>query len=80
MIPKEAALLYPSLSMMSQHKAACLIGGAFNTTATATPNAELYLMAMQILLERMVNETAIRLLTGPGRGWPYCIRPTTGLR
>lgn len=55
-----------------QHKAACLIGGAFKTTAAAALGAELHLMPMQILMERMVNETAIRLRTGPA----YAVPPT----
>lgn len=55
-----------------QHKAACLIGGAFKTTAAAALGAELHLMPMQILMERVVNETAIRLRTGPA----YAVPPT----
>lgn len=55
-----------------QHKAACLISGAFCTSAAAALCAELHLMPIQILMEWMVNETVIRLRTGP----PFAIPPT----
>jgi hypothetical protein len=55
-----------------QHRAACLIRGAFKTTAAAALEAELYLMPIRILMERMVNETAIRLR----RGLAYAVPPT----
>ena len=53
-----------------QKRAACLISGAFRTTAAEALNAELHLLPMQYQLEQIVKSTAIRIRTGPTHGIP----------
>ena len=48
-----------------QKRAACLISGAFRTTAAEALNTELYLPPIAIHMNRLVKETALRLRTGP---------------
>jgi hypothetical protein len=48
-----------------QHRAACLISGAFRTTAVEALNVELHLPPMRLQMERICKETAIRIRTGP---------------
>ncbi|KAJ6016472.1 zinc knuckle domain protein [Penicillium herquei] len=48
-----------------QKRAACLIAGAFKTSAAAALNVELHLPPIDIQMNRIVKETALRLRTGP---------------
>jgi ribonuclease HI len=48
-----------------QKQAACLISGAFRTTAAEALNSELHLPPISIQMNRLVQETALRLRTGP---------------
>ncbi|KAJ5159354.1 zinc knuckle domain protein [Penicillium coprophilum] len=48
-----------------QSKAACLISGAFKTTAREALDVELHLLPMQQQLDRLVRLTAVRIRTGP---------------
>ncbi|KAI1829300.1 hypothetical protein DTO027I6_9813 [Penicillium roqueforti] len=53
-----------------QKQAACLISGAFKTTAAEALNAELYLPPISVHMNRLVKETALRLRTGPEFAMP----------
>ncbi|KAJ5809035.1 reverse transcriptase [Penicillium pulvis] len=53
-----------------QKRAACLIGGAFKTSAAEALNIELYLPPIGIQMERISAETALRIRTGPAHGVP----------
>lgn len=53
-----------------QKRAACLISGAFRTTAAEALNAELHLMPMRQQLDQLAKMTAIRIRTGPALGIP----------
>ena len=53
-----------------QKRAACLITGAFRTTAAEALNAELNLMPIRQYLDQLVKITAIRIRTGPIHGIP----------
>ncbi|KAJ5111866.1 zinc knuckle domain protein [Penicillium alfredii] len=53
-----------------QKQAACLISGAFRTTAAEALNAELHLPPISIHVNRLVKEIALRLRTGPELGIP----------
>ncbi|KAJ5318355.1 zinc knuckle domain protein [Penicillium atrosanguineum] len=55
-----------------QKRAACLISGAFRTTAAEALNTELYLPPMAIHMDRLVKKTALRLRTGPA----FAVPPT----
>ena len=55
-----------------QKRAACLISGAFRTTAAEALNAELHLPPIAIHMNRLVKETAVRLRTGPA----FAVPPT----
>ncbi|KAJ5117510.1 zinc knuckle domain protein [Penicillium atrosanguineum] len=55
-----------------QKRAACLISGAFRTTAAEALNIELYLPPLAIHMNRLVKETALRLRTGPA----FAVPPT----
>jgi Ribonuclease HI len=48
-----------------QSRAACLMSGAFKTTAREALDIELHLLPMQQQLDRLVQLTAIRIRTGP---------------
>jgi ribonuclease HI len=48
-----------------QKRAACLISGAFKTTAAEALNVELHLLPIAIHMDRLVKDTALRLRTGP---------------
>ena len=58
-----------------QKRAACLISGAFRTTAAEALNTELHLPPIAIHMNQLVKETALRLRTGPA----FAV-PTTMLR
>jgi ribonuclease HI len=53
-----------------QKRAACLISGAFRTTAAEALNVELYLLPIRLQLDQLVKATAIRIRTGPVHGIP----------
>jgi hypothetical protein len=53
-----------------QHQAACVVSGAFRTTAAAALCVELGLMPMRILMTKIANETALRIRTGPAYAVP----------
>jgi ribonuclease HI len=53
-----------------QKRAACLISGAFQTTAAETLNVELHLTPMRYQLDQLVKATAVRIRTGPIHGIP----------
>jgi hypothetical protein len=53
-----------------QKRAACLISGAFRTTAAEALSTELHLPPIAIHMKRLVKETAIRLRTGPAFAVP----------
>ena len=55
-----------------QKRAACLISGAFRTTAAEALNTELHLPPIAIHMNRLVKETALRLRTGPA----FAVPPT----
>ena len=48
-----------------QKRAACLISGAFRTTAAEALNTKLYLLPVPLQIEKLVKEAAIRLRIGP---------------
>lgn len=51
-------------------RAACLISGAFRTTATEAPNVELHLLPIRQQLDQLAKMTAVRIRTGPALGIP----------
>jgi ribonuclease HI len=53
-----------------QKRAACLISGAFRTTAAEALNIELHLLPIRYQLDQLVKATAIRIRTGPIHGIP----------
>ncbi|EED11528.1 hypothetical protein TSTA_008240 [Talaromyces stipitatus ATCC 10500] len=55
---------------MIQKRAACLISGAFRTTAAETLNIELYLLPIRYQLDQLTKATAIRIRTAPAHGIP----------
>ena len=48
-----------------QSRAACLMSGAFKTTAREALDVELHLLPMQQQLDRLARLTAVRIRTGP---------------
>ncbi|KAJ5111870.1 reverse transcriptase [Penicillium alfredii] len=60
---KAQAICRPFVAVQKQ--AACLISGAFRTTAAEALNAEPHLSPISIHMNRLVKETALRLRTGP---------------
>lgn len=57
-----------------QKRAACLISGAFRTTAAEALNVELWLLPVKLQMERLAAETAIRIRTGPEHAIPEGLR------
>ncbi|EEA25056.1 reverse transcriptase, putative [Talaromyces marneffei ATCC 18224] len=53
-----------------QKRAACLISGAFRTTAAEALNIELHLLPIRYQLDQLTKATAIRIRTGPAHGIP----------
>jgi hypothetical protein len=48
-----------------QRRAAILISGAFKSMRAAALNIELYLLPIKLHMEQIIEETAIRIQTGP---------------
>ncbi|KAJ5100018.1 zinc knuckle domain protein [Penicillium argentinense] len=65
MISKTKARMISQPFVAIQKRAACLISGAFRTTAAEALNTELHLPPIAIHMNRLVRETALRLRTGP---------------
>ncbi|KAJ5110838.1 zinc knuckle domain protein [Penicillium argentinense] len=65
MISKMKARMISQPFVAIQKRAACLISGAFRTTAAEALNTELHLPPIAIHMNRLVKETALRLRTGP---------------
>lgn len=53
-----------------QKRAACLISGAFRTTAAEALNVELHLLPIRSQLDQLTKMTAIRIRTRPSHGIP----------
>ncbi|KUL82030.1 hypothetical protein ZTR_11395 [Talaromyces verruculosus] len=53
-----------------QKRAACLISGAFRTTASEALNVRLHLLPIRQQLDQLAKMTAIRIRTGPALGIP----------
>jgi hypothetical protein len=53
-----------------QKRAACLISGAFRTTAAEALNVELHLLPIRQQLDQLTKMTAVRIRTGPSHGIP----------
>jgi hypothetical protein len=53
-----------------QKRAACLISGAFHTTAAEALNVELHLLPIRQQLDQLTKMTAVRIRTGPAHGIP----------
>ncbi|OKP12433.1 hypothetical protein PENSUB_1930 [Penicillium subrubescens] len=47
-----------------QRRAAILISGAFKSTSAAALNVELFITPMHLLMDQIIQETAIRIQTG----------------
>jgi hypothetical protein len=60
-----------------QRRAAILISGAFKSTSAAAVNIELFLLPIHLLMDQLIQESAIRIQTGATWAQPDCIRPTT---
>ncbi|THC87471.1 hypothetical protein EYZ11_013085 [Aspergillus tanneri] len=61
-----------------QTRAAILISGAFRNTAAAALGVELYLPPMRIQMQQIIQETAIRIQTGPSHTCPRGLRLQRG--
>jgi hypothetical protein len=53
-----------------QKRAACLISGAFWTTAAEVLNIKLHLLPIRYQLDQLIKATAIQIRTGPTHGIP----------
>ncbi|GMG55441.1 unnamed protein product [Aspergillus oryzae var. brunneus] len=61
-----------------QKQAALLISGAFKGTAAAALNIELYILPVHLQLQQIIEETAVRIRTGPELACPESIlKPRT---
>ncbi|KNG79995.1 putative reverse transcriptase [Aspergillus nomiae NRRL 13137] len=56
-----------------QKQAALLISGAFKGTAAAALNVELYILPVHLQLQQIIEETAIRIRTGPELACPESV-------
>ncbi|KAJ5953702.1 hypothetical protein N7454_000598 [Penicillium verhagenii] len=63
-----------------QRRAAIMIAGAFKSMSAAALNVELFLLPIQLQIEQITQETAIRIQTGPKWAQPYCLQPRLGKR
>ena len=59
-----------------QKRAAILISGAFRGTAGAALDTELFITPIKLRLQQIVEETAIRILTGPQWACPQIVKVT----
>ncbi|OOQ82702.1 putative reverse transcriptase [Penicillium brasilianum] len=57
-----------------QRRAAILISGAFKSTSAAALNIELFLTPIHLLMDQIIQETAIRIQTGAAWAQPDCLR------
>ncbi|KAI9039455.1 putative RNA-directed DNA polymerase from transposon X-element [Aspergillus affinis] len=57
-----------------QTRAAIFISSAFRNTASAALEVELYLLPMRIQMQQTIQETAIRIQTGPAMACPRGLR------
>lgn len=57
-----------------QRRAAILTGGASKSTAAAALDIELHLLPMRWLMQRMIEESALRIQTGPEIARPHGLR------
>jgi ribonuclease HI len=57
-----------------QRRAAILISGAFKSTSAAALNVELFLTPIHLLMDQIIQETAIRIQTGAVWAQPECLR------
>ena len=61
-----------------QKQAALLISGAFKGTSAAALNVELYILPVHLQLQQIIEETAVRIRTGPELACPVSVlRPRT---
>ncbi|KAJ5901430.1 hypothetical protein N7504_007424 [Penicillium tannophilum] len=63
-----------------QRRAAILITGAFKSMSAAALNVELFLLPIQLQIEQIIQETAIRIQTGATWAQPFCLHPRLGKR
>ncbi|OOQ86154.1 putative reverse transcriptase [Penicillium brasilianum] len=57
-----------------QRRAAILISGAFKSTSAAALNIELFITPIHLLMDQIIQETAIRIQTGAVWAQPDCLR------
>jgi hypothetical protein len=57
-----------------QRRAAILISGAFKSTSAAALNVELFITPVHLLMDQIIQETAIRIQTGAEWAQPDCLR------
>ena len=57
-----------------QRRAAILISGAFKSTSAAALNVELFITPIHLLMDQIIQETAIRIQTGAAWAQPDCLR------
>ncbi|KAJ5667634.1 hypothetical protein N7507_003498 [Penicillium longicatenatum] len=63
-----------------QRRAAIMIAGAFKSMSAAALNVELFLLPIQLQIEQITQETAIRIQTGAKWAQPFCLYPKLGKR
>ncbi|KAJ5809046.1 uncharacterized protein N7503_001264 [Penicillium pulvis] len=56
-----------------QRRAAIMIAGAFKSMSAAALNVELFLLPIQLQIEQIIQETAIRIQTGAKWAQPFCL-------
>ncbi len=57
-----------------QRRAAILISGAFKSTSAAALNVELFITPIHLLMDQIIQETAIRIQTGTAWAQPEYLR------
>lgn len=57
-----------------QRRAAILISGAFKSTSAVALNIELFITPIHLLIDQIIQETAIRIQTGATWAQPECLR------
>ena len=63
-----------------QRRAAILISGAFKSTSAAALNVELFITPIHLLIDQIIQETAIRIQTGTTWAQPECLRRQRSLQ